>query len=155
MTDEQIIKALECCGNQMFSCTDKQCKAKVMGNALDLINRQKAKIEALQMDNSQLQADNFNAIENAEHLSAEVEIWKEIAHRETNYIDIAKSEAIKEFAERLKSRTQKQWSEYRRIMDGNHIPSMPSWEFWHGKVIEAEQTLNRIGNLVKEMTEGE
>ena len=47
MPDNEIIKALECCSNQMYFCNDKQCKAKTIGNALDLINRQKAEIERL------------------------------------------------------------------------------------------------------------
>ena len=47
MTDNEIIKALECCSNQMYACTDKQCKAKTLANALDLINRQKAEIDRL------------------------------------------------------------------------------------------------------------
>ena len=46
-TDEEIIKALECCGNQMYVCTDKQCRAKTSGNAVDLIKSQKAEIERL------------------------------------------------------------------------------------------------------------
>lgn len=50
MNDNDIIKALECCSNQMYSCTDKQCKAKTLGNALDLINRQKAELEGFLPD---------------------------------------------------------------------------------------------------------
>ena len=54
MTDEQIIKALECCKDPMASCdecflvnADRSCERTLMGNALDLINRQKAEIERL------------------------------------------------------------------------------------------------------------
>ena len=72
MTDEQIIKALECCiGNiQCGKCSifgTINCMNNLMQDALDLINRQKAEIERLLQKLQQ-----------------------------------AKSEAIKEFAERLK-----------------------------------------------------
>ena len=59
MTDNEIIKALECCSN---SCDDgfakcdecprfeegSGCTLRTMKNALDLINRQKAEIERLE-----------------------------------------------------------------------------------------------------------
>lgn len=43
----------------------------VLLGALDLINRQQAKIEALQMDNKQLESDVINANMNGEHLLAD------------------------------------------------------------------------------------
>lgn len=56
MTDNEIIKALECCkrpANQT-SCDDcpyqfsnEKCSSKLIDDALDLINRQKAEIERL------------------------------------------------------------------------------------------------------------
>ena len=79
MTDNKIIKALECCSNnvlyeQCVDCPYKEylekghtCIIKATKNALDLINRQKAEIERLQDVN----------------------------------IRLTKAEAIKEFAERL------------------------------------------------------
>ena len=79
MTDEQIIKALECCatddGDDCFQCPygnivykpgDGGCVNRCRKEALDLINRQKAEVE--------------------------------------NEIKEIKSEAIKEFAEKLKKR---------------------------------------------------
>ena len=81
MTDNDIIKALKCCGNQMFSCSDRQCKAKTIGNAIDLINRQKAEIERLTID---MNAARLGMIAEHERLKT------------------AKAEAIKEFAERLR-----------------------------------------------------
>ena len=54
MTDEQIIKALECCqSNDNKTCRrcyfrqDRYCRETMAGYALDLINRQKAEIERL------------------------------------------------------------------------------------------------------------
>lgn len=59
MTDEEIIKALECCSTYGGSC--KKCPAyvkvdrsnckKVLEGAIDIINRQKAEIERLQNEN--------------------------------------------------------------------------------------------------------
>ena len=77
-TDEEVIKALECCGNQMYSCTDKQCKAKTLGDALDLINRQKAEIERLNLENLQMVAS-------IKRLKSEAikEFWNELKRRNT------------------------------------------------------------------------
>ena len=57
MTDEDIVKALECCSVASFTtCHDcpygenqfkNHCSFTLSGDALDLINRQKAEIEAL------------------------------------------------------------------------------------------------------------
>lgn len=56
----------------------------------DFINRQKAEIERL----NHIRAE----------LSKEIDIWKDIAKRETGYVGIARAEAIREFAERLKAK---------------------------------------------------
>lgn len=77
MTDEQIIKALDCCHSELgnmcsicplFDPDNDYCEDELHKNALNLINRQKAENEWLLQKLQQ-----------------------------------AKSEAIKEFAERLKS----------------------------------------------------
>ena len=93
MTDNEIIKALELCvTNDYFEQNCKDCSFKKHGAVcmdvmlkyvLDLINRQKAEIERL--------TDSLNA----------TIAGQEILQR---YIAIAKAEAIKEFAERWKSR---------------------------------------------------
>ena len=79
MTDNEIIKALECCASECFNACDncpfyKQCEndEQLSKFALDLINRQQAEIERLRY--------NLEAVlnERADH-----------------------SEAIKEFAEKL------------------------------------------------------
>ena len=41
-----------------------------------------------------------------ERLQNDLSTWKDIAHRETSYVSIAKAEAVKEFAERLKEKQQ-------------------------------------------------
>jgi urease gamma subunit len=88
MTDKQIIKALECCHNG-GKCDDCPCERTGDCNfeyeVLDLINRQKAKIERLADSNGRL---------------------RESVGLMLNYpdgIERIKAEAIKEFAERLKS----------------------------------------------------
>ncbi|MBQ0097358.1 MAG: hypothetical protein KBS62_00260 [Oscillospiraceae bacterium] len=101
LTDEEIIEALELCVKARCS---KNCSYKNIGNAncikniikdsLDLINRQKAEIEKLKEENKIHQ-------ELLEH-----EIGSRIALRVmydnlSKNIKTAKSEAYKEFAERL------------------------------------------------------
>ena len=87
MTDNEIIKALECCmyGHECEGCSyigKGLCSDKMKKDALDLINRQQAEIERLNIKNKALTAITKNYD------------WK---------FAKAKSEAIKEFAKRFKS----------------------------------------------------
>ena len=51
MTDNEIIKALECCNDSnCHKCPIEGCTDDIFGNALDLINRQKEKNESLKVD---------------------------------------------------------------------------------------------------------
>lgn len=128
---------------------------------LDIINRQRAKLEALQMDNAQLQSDIVNANMNADHALAEIErLKKEIENLESmqeispeakHFVDTKadkvisllneviksqeqiKAEAVKEFAERLKVK----------------VGSVPQYHF------NLLQVKEDIDNLVKEMTRGQ
>jgi hypothetical protein len=121
MNDNDIKKALECCIND--DCEDcplhgenapdvyGNCVQNTKRNALDLINRQKAEIERLQNER----------IERIRELT-EVVYDKEIAE--------AKSEAIKEFAERLENELGDAF-----LRENNCVTTI-------------------IDNLVKEMTEG-
>ena len=119
MTDNEIIKALECCSKAVGcnDCKKIQCSLyracwkdyRIMGHpiihyALDLINRQKAEIERLKKG------------------------WKADVIETSNI----KTEAIKEFAERLKE------SKY-QSSDWSHGE--------HPFVVEVDD----IDNLVKEM----
>lgn len=107
MTDNSIIKALECCSKALgcgkcFFFGDEKCKCALIGFALDLINRQKAEIERLkecpkcvyEYDGEvteyciQGPCSNFKPV----YVSADLSI-KQI-----------KNEAYKEFAERLKNK---------------------------------------------------
>lgn len=94
MTDDEIIKALGYCKRSvgailctrecpMYSeCDSEDPMVDICGLAIDLINQQKAEIERLQ--------DELHR--------AKVEISKHF-----DYMDEAKSEAIDEFAERLRN----------------------------------------------------
>ena len=115
MTDNEIIKALECCstGETYADCEKNDCplylgitmgckyidkENQLYSDALDLINRQQAEIERL--EKTEIEIDDFcrrlcrmrmlngNAIASYEDLQ--------------NYIQEAKSEAIKEFADKVK-----------------------------------------------------
>ena len=86
MTDNEVIKALECCINDdCDNCPDTfgNCEHNAMRNALNLINRQQEEIEKLQKVN-----DSFTDIG---------KLYSEI-----------KVEAVKEFADRLQIRCIKQ-----------------------------------------------
>ena len=94
MTEAEIMKALAYCKNQGLTseCTEcpykgtkRDCMGVMLEAALALINRKNAEIERLN-----------------EHLS----IWKDIAHRETSYVEIARDGAIKNFIGGVKFHTR-------------------------------------------------
>lgn len=83
-TDEQIVRALECCryGGRCKDCIgfgQPNCQAIVNQSAIDLINRQKAEIERLTEDNRRMKKYYY-----------------------THDYHECHNEAIEEFAERLK-----------------------------------------------------
>lgn len=122
MTDNEIIKAMQCVIGNDVKCSEctyqkvlpfPSCRRKCAKNALDLINRQKAEIESLKHRKTELQIRN-----------------QELQHE--------KSEAIKEFAEKLKE-------EIRCEDDcGYHC---------YDCCYECKDYVTAIDNLVKEMTE--
>lgn len=91
MTDNEIIKALECCGSEKGNLCTQCPKFKKLGydcnendffnDALDLINRQKAEIERLEKD------------------LIKCKLEKEMLHQVATEIQTV---AIKDFAERVK-----------------------------------------------------
>ena len=152
MTDEQIIKALECChefGDFGCGCCplsdEMGCRDELKTSALFLINRQKAEIENLKADNDMYQKVNCLIAGQRDDRDKEIEELQTQMEWLTGYnknlldantalsgeIEICKSEAIKDFAERLK----------RKI--------------WHSGWCNLERTITPeiITNLVKEMTE--
>lgn len=96
MTDKQIITILECCASdENIECCKKcalcekyDCYSEISKNVLDLLNRQKAEIERL-----------YRIIADKDYSFAEVTSALRLAKE---LLETEKSEAIKEFAERLK-----------------------------------------------------
>ena len=149
MTDNEIIKSMECViGNEMLcsECTYQKvlpfpsCRMMCAKNALDLINRQKDKIKEFDERNIiyrgtvEWQAKEINR-QNAEieRLNIESETLAtqlKGAYEQIHKLNMEKSEAIKEFAERLKEKLQ--WDV----------------EFDNKLVFESD-----VDSLVKEMTE--
>lgn len=98
MNDEEIIKALECCVYDDYAKCHYDCPYKtncrhLSKDILDLIARKQTEIERLKTDNTLLRQDS-----NAD--SAEIRGLR-------RKLEISKSEAVKEFAERLKEKSFK------------------------------------------------
>ena len=132
MTNNEIIKALMCCGDKNckycpnFS-EDIECSEKLIKLSLDLINRQKAEIERLKQTPKCVYAYDGKTVEYCVEGPCSVE----------KTIDEIKSEAIREFAEKLKEKQ-------RRVLDYDEAGySCPIF------VVEVES----INNFVKELTE--
>lgn len=102
MTDKQLLVILECCASdENIACCKKcalcekyDCYSEVSQYALDLINRQQAEIEKLQKENYLLSENADTAFQDG--LNEAQELYALQVEGEI------KSEAIKEFAERLK-----------------------------------------------------
>ena len=130
MTDNEIIKFMQCVVGNDANCSECEyqkvlpfpsCRMMCAKNALDLINRQKAEIERLEKeikDKERAYNDEFCSRKE----------WQTKCRELLKEKQITKSEAIKEFAEKLKKRFY--LSAGRCVVDVYHID-----------------------NLVKEMTE--
>ena len=130
MTDNEIIKALECCGEPYNICAecpitnnikdDCRCGEHLANYALDLINRQQTEIEKLKN---------------------EIQITKDAYIMLQTKNEIIKPEAIKEFAERLKE----------NISDDCHIVSD------EGEYVgyDCGDVIHCIDSLVKEKVNNE
>lgn len=103
MTDNEIIEALECCGDPYDICAhcpipndikgDCRCCEYLANNALDLITRQQAEIERLKNENMAKEAEYNDMLEQRNSVE--------------RYLETAKSEAVKEFVDRLKEVSSK------------------------------------------------
>jgi hypothetical protein len=128
MTDNEIIKALECCLKNLCHCREcprfqrgvDDCHVTLYNDVLDLINRQKTEIERFEK-------------ENREQFSKWMRLDKRTKERYAELCEEAKgvvrAEAIKEFAARLKAAKFKHKN--------------------FGELVYVDD----IDNLVKEMTE--
>lgn len=122
MTDAEIIKALECCINNNGICEDCpllnkrnssiECTVELIRDALDLINRQRAEIEELASQNAK--------VRKIVTIKFDEDKLKEITQKALDRIEIeikqAKSEAIREFAEKAAIR-----------LDANYSPDYCRW----------------------------
>ncbi len=124
MTDNEIIKALECCTDESYeNCNEcpysidaERCeRMKLLEDILDLINHQKAEIE---------------------RLKKEIQITKDAYTMLQTKNEIIKSEAIKEFADRLKNKIKTECNPYGK----------PTFDYDTSIAI-----MRYIDNLVKEM----
>ncbi len=124
MTDNEIIKALECCADEyIHSCDycpfEKECSGdnlNLVKFALDLINRQKAEIEKLDAENDCL----------VKKLDKQCDECVEFNTSQ------ARKKAIKEFAERLKKKM---------VFETSYLLGIPYYRI----------TEKRLNDLVKEM----
>lgn len=130
MTDNEIIKALECCTSEItreVNCTNcpmlgtRDCMTELKKNALDIINRQKEEIEKLQSDHSSMQST---------------------LAKMSLVVEQAKQEAVKEFAERLQDKLATNVTVEYETNDG-----------FLRDVYDITETHIAINELVKEMTE--
>lgn len=104
MNDEEIMEALECCGELYNICAecpmpnnikdDCRCGEHLANYALDLINRQQAEIERLKNENKILSKNADTAFQDG--LNEAQDLYAEQVK------DEIKSKAVREFAERLK-----------------------------------------------------
>lgn len=131
MTDEQIIKALECCStdvqeNPCPKCAfynKHRCSTLMLNAASDIINRQKVKIKSLKQIINEQDKEVLK-------LQNRIIFWRKNLNYQPEKI---KSEAIKEFVEKLKR-----------------------YSFVDNLSLDGKETVyvDDIDRLVKEMTEG-
>ena len=149
MTDNEIIKALECCDfTDIKACEECplyhtfHCSFVIIDKTLDLVNRQNAEIERLKQENKEYCEDNRIIAYQRNQRDKEIRAL----HNQLNGLNFMdkqiKSEAIKEFAERF----SKALSEFDMSSVG-----LPDYDRGYKDCMTAIK--DTIDNLVKEMTE--
>lgn len=149
MTDNEIIKALECClcdNSECLQCQNKElCRIEcdeLATKTIDLITRQQTENENLKVENQSLRTAANSLKMHYEEAQAEIDslkIFRGYAEKRANdyktmrdkYLN-AKSEAYKEFSEKLKEFMH------------NKFKALDGYEFEY--ITESD-----IDNLVKEM----
>ena len=122
----------------------------ILKEAIDSINRQKAEIERLQKEVNLVSIRFQDVKERYENAQTEIEQWKEEANRYqklwciaiNDIVETAKSEAIQEFADRLKNEII---SETAYGCDSNQHTGYYDYQIKIGDISEY------IDNIVKEM----
>ena len=126
MTDNEIIKALECCAQPIPICKEcpcydsnvpHPCVDQLKWATLNLIDSQQAEIERL---NSLVDDHFWDFCSIAGCEGASNDCWKTCSDSRYNKI---KSEAIREFAERLKDKSLTKW-DYHDAVDIEEIDSL-------------------------------
>ena len=152
MTEEEIIKALECCGDKIckhcpkYNSEDIECSEKLIKYTLDFIKRQQTEKEALIAGHETLQKALAEKNAEIERLTKRAEQYPCVVNVGNNCFVYAKSlddydnfigdvsaEAYKEFAERLKDKSM----------------FLEDDERYVGDVVKMKD----VDNLVKELTE--
>lgn len=143
MTDDEIIKALECCDfTDIKACEECplyntfDCSFVIIDKTLDLVNRQNAEIERLKQENKEYCEDNRIIAYQRNQRDKEIRAL----HNQLNGLNFMdkqiKSESVKKFAEKLKDSADK-----------TRIKNMET-----EKVVFYMDEF-KLDNLVKEMTE--
>ena len=155
MTDNEIVKALECC--KELICKDCPifpnstpvllCKRRLEIKALDLIKRQQAEIAELRVcaeknndklnsviDCQEAEIERLSKPQGVTFLANGIEIHAKDSDEYYKFKRLVKSEAITEFAKRLKTK-------------------MLDWCFDFEYYSEQQLAEEQVDNLVKEMTE--
>ena len=128
LTDKEIIKALEYC---------KDCSANLNVEIIDFITRQKAENKNLKVENQSLRTAANSLKMHYEEAQAEIKrlnaknmltvsernAFRTSFYNELKQLKIAKSEAYKEFAERLKEKAMQKfdWNEYVEVEDIDNL----------------------------------
>lgn len=133
MTDKDIINALECCKSDFGKCNDcfyckspNSCFPELADDALCLIKRQQAEIE---------------------RLNKEIQITKDSYTMLQTKCEIVKSEAVKEFAERVKEsffNLEYKANTNRKTVKLEELKEQMEW-------VLHTVAIGTIDNLVKEM----
>ena len=143
MTDNEIIKALECCYGNKVNCNEcpmweyeGDCFEGLMKhNALSLINRQKAEIEKLELLNASLLESCEGYSKACDVYRAEIERLVEhtkegidLAKQLPEMLKLAQAGAIKYFAERLKHKATETHNtiprHYRYVISNDFIDNL-------------------------------
>lgn len=147
MTDNEIIKALKCLHKRILQskCAEEITETEIMGlvNALDLINRQKAEIERLNKNCEELiyKIEYLLCHATGNKFSKYTYTIQEMLSFVDDYIQDCCDEAIEETKANVKSEAIKEFAEK---LKENYCFT----DRW-GKIIP----ISTVENLVKEMTE--
>lgn len=157
MTDNEIIKALECCPAHIKceECPMKQkhnCMSKLNKDALDLINRQKAEIERLQKNCEELiyKIEYLLCHATGNKFSKYTYTIQEMLSFVDDYIQDCCDEAIEETKANVKSEAIKEFAE--RLKDEMRLEDDCRYDCMNC-LYECKGYVPIIDNLVKEMTE--